>query len=100
MQSLQNCVESQTVVGDLARVRVPVEVVYGTIDAFIAPGSLTVIEAMRHVTMHRVEANDHLIRKRLARVVAAACDASSGQNSSGQNSGGQDGSESDSTTSR
>ncbi|MEY9851361.1 pimeloyl-ACP methyl ester carboxylesterase [Leifsonia sp. EB41] len=93
--SLQNCVERQTVVGDLARVRVPVEVVYGTMDAFIAPGSLTVIEAMRHVTMHRVEANDHLIRKRLARVVAAACDAPSGQYA-----GSQAGSESDSTTSR
>lgn len=73
--SLENCVERQTVVGDLARVRVPVEVVYGTMDAFIAPGTLAVIETMRHVTMHRVEANDHLIRKRLARVVAAACDA-------------------------
>ncbi|MFB9749358.1 alpha/beta hydrolase [Leifsonia shinshuensis] len=79
--SLENCIERQTVIGDLARVHdvdgksCPVEVVYGTMDAFIAPGSLAVIEAMRHVTMHRVEANDHLIRKRLARVVAAACDA-------------------------
>lgn len=73
--SLENCIERQTIIGDLARVRCPVEVVYGTMDAFIAPGSLTVIEAMRHVTMHRVEANDHLIRKRLARVVAVACDA-------------------------
>lgn len=86
--SLENCIERQTIVGDLARVRVPVEVVYGSMDAFIAPGSLAVIEAMRHVTMHRVEANDHLIRKRLARVVATACDA------------GQLPSESDSTASR
>ncbi|QNE37365.1 alpha/beta hydrolase [Leifsonia shinshuensis] len=76
--SLENCVERQTVIGDLARVHVPVEVVYGTMDAFIAPGSLAVIETMRHVTMHRVEANDHLIRRRLARVVAAACDAGAG----------------------
>ncbi|MGN6425306.1 MAG: alpha/beta fold hydrolase [Leifsonia sp.] len=73
VRSLENCIEQQTVVSDLARVRVPVEVVYGTLDAFIAPGSLAVIETMRHVTMHRVEANDHIIRKRLARVVAAAC---------------------------
>ena len=73
VRSLENCIEQQTVVSDLARVRVPVEVVYGSLDAFIAPGSLAVIEAMRHVTMHRVEANDHIIRKRLARVVAAAC---------------------------
>jgi pimeloyl-ACP methyl ester carboxylesterase len=72
VKSLENCVESQTAVSDLARVRVQVEVVYGTLDAFIAPGSLAVIGSMRHVTMHRVEANDHIIRKRLARVVAAA----------------------------
>ena len=53
---------------------VPVDVVYGSLDAFIAPGSMTVIERMRHVTMHRVEANDHIIRKRLARVVARVID--------------------------
>jgi pimeloyl-ACP methyl ester carboxylesterase len=75
VRSLENCIERQTVVSDLARVRVPVEVVYGTLDAFIAPGSLAVVESMRHVTMHRVEANDHIIRRRLARVVAAACEA-------------------------
>ena len=72
VKSLKNCIESQTIVSDLARVRVPVEVVYGSLDAFIAPGSLSVIEAMRHVEMHRVDGNDHIIRKRLARVVAAA----------------------------
>lgn len=73
VRSLENCIEQQTVVSDLARVHVPVQVVYGSLDAFIAPGSLSVIEAMRNVTMHRVEANDHIIRKRLARVVATAC---------------------------
>jgi len=72
VKSLKNCIERQTVVGDLARVRVPIEVVYGGLDAFIAPGSLAVIEAMRNVSMHRVEGNDHIIRRRLARVVAAA----------------------------
>ena len=52
---------------DVASLSVPVDVVYGALDAFIAPGSMTVIERMRHVTMYRVEANDHLIRPRLAR---------------------------------
>ncbi|MFF1572979.1 alpha/beta fold hydrolase [Leifsonia sp. NPDC058292] len=72
VKSLENCIERQTAVSDLARVRVPVEIVYGSLDAFIAPGSFAVVGAMRHVTMHRVEANDHIIRKRLGRVVAAA----------------------------
>ncbi|GAA3888719.1 hypothetical protein GCM10022381_33230 [Leifsonia kafniensis] len=74
VKSLENSIESQTLVSDIAALRVPVDVVYGSLDAFIAPGSMTVIERMRHVTMHRVEANDHIIRKRLARVVARAID--------------------------
>ncbi len=74
VKSLENCIESQTMVSDIAALRVPVDVIYGSLDAFIAPGSMTVIERMRHVTMHRVEANDHIIRKRLARVVARTID--------------------------
>lgn len=65
--SLQNCIESQTTVSDIAAVRVPIDVVYGALDQFIAPGTMNIIERMRHVTMHRVEVNDHLVRKRLAR---------------------------------
>jgi pimeloyl-ACP methyl ester carboxylesterase len=75
VKSMEHCIESQTVVSDIAVVRVPVDVVYGALDAFIVPGSMSVIERMRHVTMHRVEANDHLVRKRLAKVVARVIDA-------------------------
>lgn len=74
VKSLEHCIESQTVVTDLATLDIPVDVVYGSLDQFIAPGSMTVIERMRHVTMHRVEANDHLIRPRLARVIAGVID--------------------------
>ena len=74
VKSLEHCIESQTVVSDVASLSIPVAVVYGSLDAFIAPGSMTVIERMRHVTMYRVEANDHLIRPRLARILARAID--------------------------
>ncbi len=70
MLSLQNCIESQTTVSDIAAVRVPIDVVYGAQDQFIAAGTMRIIEQMRHVTMHRVEVNDHLVRTRLARAVA------------------------------
>jgi pimeloyl-ACP methyl ester carboxylesterase len=76
VKSMEHCIESQTVISDLAVVPVPVDVVYGALDAFIVPGSMSVIERMRHVTMHRVNANDHLVRKRLAKVVARVIDAS------------------------
>jgi pimeloyl-ACP methyl ester carboxylesterase len=65
--SLKNCIETQTTVSDIASVRVPIDVVYGSLDQFITPGTMQIIGQMRHVTMHRVEANDHLVRKRLAR---------------------------------
>ncbi|MBH0099726.1 alpha/beta hydrolase [Salinibacterium sp. NSLL150] len=73
--SLQNCIETQTTVSDIAAVRVPIDVVYGSLDQFIAPGTMRIIEQMRHVTMHRVEANDHLVRKRLAKRLVAVLDA-------------------------
>lgn len=70
--SLENLIESQTTISDLAAVRVPIEVIYGTLDPFLTPGGLRIVEQMRGVTVHKVEANDHIIRTRLARVVAAA----------------------------
>lgn len=72
--SLQNSIESQTAISDIAAVRVPVEVVYGTLDPFIMTGGLRIVEQLRHVTVTRVDANDHLVRKRLAKAVATAID--------------------------
>jgi pimeloyl-ACP methyl ester carboxylesterase len=68
--SLQNAIESQTSVSDIARVRVPVEIVYGKLDPFLMPGGIQIVSTMRHVTVHPVDASDHLLRKRLAKVVA------------------------------
>jgi pimeloyl-ACP methyl ester carboxylesterase len=70
--SLERAIESQTTVSDIASVTVPVEVVYGTLDPFLMPGGLRIIEQMRHVHVHKVNGNDHLVRKRLARVIATA----------------------------
>ncbi|MCY7412065.1 MAG: alpha/beta hydrolase [Salinibacterium sp.] len=72
--SLKNCVESQTTVSDIASVKVPINVVYGALDQFIASGTMRIIEQMRHVTMHRVEVNDHLVRSRLAKEIVAVID--------------------------
>ena len=70
--SLQNSIESQTSVSDLAAVRVPVEVVYGSLDPFVTPSGIRVIQQLRQVTVHRVDGGDHVIRPRMARVVATA----------------------------
>ena len=70
--SLQNSIESQTSVSDLAAVRVPVEVVYGSLDPFLTPSGIRVVERLRGVEVHRVDGGDHVIRPRMARVIAAA----------------------------
>jgi pimeloyl-ACP methyl ester carboxylesterase len=70
--SLQNSIETQTTLTDLAAVRVPVEVVYGSLDPFLAPSGLRVVEQLKSVTTHRVDGGDHVIRPRMARVIATA----------------------------
>ncbi len=70
--SLQNSIETQTTVSDLAAVRVPVHLIYGSLDPLLAPAGIKIVEQLRHVTTHRVEGGDHVIRDRLARVVATA----------------------------
>lgn len=70
--SLEHAIESQTTVSDLARVRAQIELVYGSIDPFLAPAGIMLAESMRRVTAHRVDGGDHVIRKRMARVVAEA----------------------------
>ncbi|AWB90683.1 alpha/beta fold hydrolase [Salinibacterium hongtaonis] len=75
--SLEHCIESQTTATDIARIPVPVEVVYGSLDQFIVPGSMSFINNMRNVTVHRVEFNDHIVHRKLAREVATVIDGSS-----------------------
>jgi len=70
--SLQNSIETQTTLSDLAAVRIPVELVYGSLDLLLAPAGIQIAAQLRHVTVHRVEAGDHVIRPRMARVVATA----------------------------
>ena len=72
VRSLENCIESQTTISDLAAVRAPVEIVYGSLDQFASDGGLKIVSRMSGVSVHRVEGSDHLIGKRLARVVAIA----------------------------
>ncbi|MBR22572.1 MAG: esterase [Leifsonia sp.] len=67
--SLENAIESQTSLADLADVTAPVDIVHGTLDPFIAPGGLKIVSQLRKVTMTRVSGMDHLIRPKLARAV-------------------------------
>jgi pimeloyl-ACP methyl ester carboxylesterase len=70
--SLQNSIETQTTLSDLADIRVPVELVYGSLDVLLAPAGIRIAGELRHVTSHRVQGGDHVIRPRMARVIATA----------------------------
>jgi pimeloyl-ACP methyl ester carboxylesterase len=72
VKSLENSIESQTTLSDLAAVTAPVEVIYGTLDEFHAEGVMKIVERMSGVRVHRVLGSDHLIGKRLARAVGTA----------------------------
>jgi pimeloyl-ACP methyl ester carboxylesterase len=78
MLSLENSIQTQTTVADLSSVRTPVEVVYGSLDPLLATAGLRIIEQLRNVTVHRVPVGDHVIRPRMAKVVAAAIDGADG----------------------
>lgn len=70
--SLENAIESQSTVSDVVAVRAPIQLVYGTLDPFLHPAGLRILEGLRNVTSHAVQGGDHVIRPRMARVVATA----------------------------
>jgi pimeloyl-ACP methyl ester carboxylesterase len=70
--SLEKSIESQTTVSDLVQVQAPIHLVYGTLDPLLHPAGLRIVENLRSVTTHKVQGVDHVIRPRMARVVATA----------------------------
>jgi nucleotide-binding universal stress UspA family protein len=70
--SLQNTIETQTTISDIAAVRCPIRIIYGSLDPFVMPAALRILAQMRNVTIVRVNGADHLIRARMARAVAKA----------------------------
>ena len=72
--SLENCIETQTAVTDLAQVRIPVDAIWGTRDPFMAPAGLRLIERMRGVASTKVEGADHIIREKFSEEIARLVD--------------------------
>lgn len=70
--SLERSIMTQTAVDDIAGLSISVEIIYGTLDPFILPAGIKLVKSMPGVTIHRVDGGDHVVRKRMARVIAAA----------------------------
>jgi cis-3-alkyl-4-acyloxetan-2-one decarboxylase len=72
--SLKNCIEDQSTLVDLAQVRAPIDLVYGTADPFVRPSAIEFIERMRGVATTRIDGVDHVLRPKMMRAVAALID--------------------------
>ena len=73
--TMQHCIESQTTINDIGAVNSPVDIVYSSTDALVVASGLRLVRRFRHVETHRLTGGDHLIGKRLARLVATVIDA-------------------------
>jgi pimeloyl-ACP methyl ester carboxylesterase len=72
--SLKNCIEDQTTLTDLAQVKAPIDLVYGTADPFVRPSAIDFIERMRGVSTTRIDGMDHVLRPKMMKAVAALID--------------------------
>lgn len=68
--SLENCIEDQTTLTDLAQVKAPIDLVYGTADPFVKPSAIEFVERLRGVATTRVDGADHVLRPKLMTIVA------------------------------
>lgn len=68
--SLENCIEAQTTMTDVAQISSPVDVVYGSRDQLIPESSIERLARLRHVSVHEVPRADHLVRHSMALEIA------------------------------
>lgn len=69
-RSLENCIESQTVLNDIRSVQSPINVVYGALDEFVIDRSMKRLALLPNVSIKRVNSSAHVIGKPLARAIA------------------------------
>jgi pimeloyl-ACP methyl ester carboxylesterase len=69
-RSMTNVIQRQTALADLSLIRVPVDLVFGTIDPFLSKLGTTAATRLPNVTAWPVDLVDHVIRPPLAKVVA------------------------------
>ena len=69
-RSLEKCIETQTVITDIADVKAPVELFYGTRDQVIVIENIKLLTSMRHVTVHVVKGASHFVHKKYAQIMS------------------------------
>jgi len=69
MRSLEQCIENQTLLEDIRKVRAPIDIFYGLFDEVIVPYNIKQTAKIHDVTIHPLRVN-HIVGKRYAASVA------------------------------
>lgn len=69
MRSLEQCIENQTIIEDIVKVKAPVDIYYGVFDEVVVPYNVKQLANIRDVKLHPLKTN-HLVGKRYAEAVA------------------------------
>lgn len=69
IRSLEQCIENQTIIQDIVKVRCPVNIFYGIFDEVVVPYNVKQLGIVPGVTLHPLKVN-HIIGKRYAESVA------------------------------
>lgn len=73
-RSMTNVIQGQHTLADLALVRAPVDLVYGTLDPFLAKPGTEAASRIATVTAWPVDLVDHVIREPMAKLIASLLD--------------------------
>lgn len=69
MRSLEQCIENQTIIEDIVKVKAPIDIYYGVFDEVVVPYNVKQLAGIRDVTLHPLKVN-HMVGKRYAESVA------------------------------
>ena len=72
VKSLEQLIESQTTLNDIASVTAPMEVFYGTLDPLNHTGVMKIVDRMKGIEVHAVEGEGHVVSKKVAAAVVKA----------------------------
>lgn len=69
MRSLKECIEEQTILDDVAKLNLPIDVCYGSLDQVVIDTNVEMLAANKCVTLHKF-LNNHNLSKRYGKLVA------------------------------
>ncbi|PID99220.1 hypothetical protein CSA80_00415 [Candidatus Saccharibacteria bacterium] len=69
MRSLKECIEEQAILDDVAKLNLPIDVCYGSLDQVVIDTNVEMLAANKCVTLHKF-LNNHNLSKRYGKLVA------------------------------